>query len=185
MTLSIIEKTCSKCKKSKSISFFQTETRNNKKRVISWCKECKNSYTKEYYERTKTRRAELRKIRYNKDDKSALKIWLKKRKEIGTPQWVQSKWQSLSNNAKKRNIEFSLKFSDIREIYLDYSGNCPICNEPFKKPSVDRVNNTKGYISGNCRLICYGCNAAKNCISPKQLKLIYLYVFGNKKPSEI
>lgn len=68
--------------------------------------------------------------------------------------------------AKRRGIYFTLKYTDfelpeycpILNIKLEYNGNG---NHP-NHASLDRVNNSKGYIPGNVMVISRLANAMKN-----------------------
>ena len=85
---------------------------------------------------------------------------------------------SAKNRAKKKGEAFSITEEDII-----IPINCPVLNEPLEKifkptgkrgaaayaPSLDRIDNTKGYEKGNIQVISYKANSMKNSASPKQL----------------
>lgn len=111
------------------------------------------------------------------------------RKNLGIPASVrQSKYINLSErikgymirnskfSAKRRNLEFNI---DVRDIQLpEY---CPILNiklyynfekrdfNSFNHASLDRIDNSKGYIKGNIMVISRLANAMKNEASFEQL----------------
>lgn len=79
------------------------------------------------------------------------------------------------NDAKKRGYEFSITKESFLEIT---SKNCSYCNEPpsniqndgesygeFIYTGIDRLDNKKGYIEGNCIPCCRICNMAKGEMS--------------------
>jgi hypothetical protein len=81
--------------------------------------------------------------------------------------------------AKRRDIEFQLTREDVSNIT---SQNCTYCGvEPSRKcvpnnhtpygeytyNGIDRVDNTKGYIEGNCTPCCFTCNSAKRDMTLK------------------
>ena len=82
--------------------------------------------------------------------------------------------------AKKNGTEFNIDINDIR-----IPEKCPILNIPiireFKgggdknkgpratSPSIDRLDNTKGYVKGNIQIISHKANAMKNNASPEEL----------------
>lgn len=81
--------------------------------------------------------------------------------------------------AAKRGIEFSISLEDITIPEL-----CPILQIPIKchsgqgkqggkndSPSLDRIDNTKGYIKGNVQVISNMANSMKFTANPEQLKL--------------
>lgn len=77
--------------------------------------------------------------------------------------------------AKKFGLEINISKKDIQIPYL-----CPFLEEPLVRtvgeghnlmaPSLDRIDNTKGYVKGNVQVISRLANAMKNSASPKQLK---------------
>lgn len=85
--------------------------------------------------------------------------------------------------AKKKGQECTISESDIVVPKV-----CPILGIelytiPGKRqhgpsPSLDRIDNTKGYIPGNVRVISYRANAFKNNMTPQQIERLYKYVFG-------
>jgi hypothetical protein len=85
---------------------------------------------------------------------------------------------SIKSRAKKSNIEFDLTEADIV-----IPTHCPILNIPIKKqytikgktgprsnsPSLDRIDNAKGYIKGNVHVISNQANIMKSSASPEEL----------------
>lgn len=82
------------------------------------------------------------------------------------------------NRANQRNLEFSLNPED-----LQFPKTCPILNVPLHNifsnrkriegeyySSLDRIDNTKGYIKGNVIIISRLANTMKNCASFEQLE---------------
>jgi len=75
-------------------------------------------------------------------------------------------WHSHRRTAKKRGLEASLSM-DWFEGRLNF-GVCELtglefdmtCGKSAYSPSVDRINNDKGYTEDNCRLILWALNAA-------------------------
>lgn len=63
-----------------------------------------------------------------------------------------NKWRSLKNNAETREIEFSLSVADVRQLIIKkkcfYTGKSIVrgANGTF---SIDRVDNSLGYVKGN------------------------------------
>jgi len=88
----------------------------------------------------------------------------------------------LKSNAKVRNIPFSLQESDIK-----IPKKCPILGIPLKKntgsvgpdsPSVDRINNKKGYHGDNIRVISNKANTIKSDLTVAQAKKLVKYMEG-------
>jgi hypothetical protein len=74
-------------------------------------------------------------------------------------------------SAKKKNIEFSLSVCSFERLVrraCAYCGKvpdrCPLKSKNYQKTflgGIDRIDTTKGYISGNCAPCCWRCNRAK------------------------
>ena len=88
--------------------------------------------------------------------------------------------REVKSRAKVKNIEFSLTRDDIQ-----IPEQCPCCSRKierrtgeFKKgpqrssPSLDRINNTLGYVKGNVEVLCWRCNMLKNNATAGELRTI-------------
>jgi len=79
----------------------------------------------------------------------------------------------IKDSALKRGLEFNLDEAD-----LIYPNICPVLKIPLNsetygnKPSVDRIDNTKGYVKGNVRIISQRANRLKADASIEELELI-------------
>lgn len=79
------------------------------------------------------------------------------------------------NRSKKRNIYFNLSLDDF-----EIGTECPILNIPFKvgkenwqnSPSLDRIDNRRGYEKGNVIVVSTMANSIKNQATPKQIKKV-------------
>jgi hypothetical protein len=83
----------------------------------------------------------------------------------------------LKASAKKRGIEFNLNEQDLRDKFVDY---CPVFNIKLKffdnsdnSPSVDRIDNNKGYCKENIFVVSTKANCLKNKSSVDDLKKLY------------
>lgn len=91
----------------------------------------------------------------------------------------------LSGNAKKRakkkNLEFSINTNYIKSIFpLD--NICPILKKKFVfgenfvmddfSATIDRIDNNKGYVKGNIRIISAKANSVKNSLSIDELEFM-------------
>jgi cupin superfamily acireductone dioxygenase involved in methionine salvage len=84
--------------------------------------------------------------------------------------------RNLKGSAKKRNLEFNLDYTDITlpkycpilEFELNYSKNIKYA---INTPTIDRIDNSKGYIKGNIIVISRLANAMKNEADFNQLNL--------------
>lgn len=59
-------------------------------------------------------------------------------------------------NARIKNLEHSIS---VRDIFIPEI--CPCCEQKIERPSLDRVDNSKGYILSNIQVICTHCNSVK------------------------
>ena len=84
--------------------------------------------------------------------------------------------------AKRKGIKFNLEVSDIK-----IPKNCPVLKIPLTKggsnggprggsPSLDRINNKKGYVKGNVQVISHKANTMKHCATNKELLLFASWV---------
>ena len=98
--------------------------------------------------------------------KEYLRAWKDKNRE-------KNLYQLAHHRAKLKGIEFNIEISDI--IIPDV---CPILGLPIKKsidgnrdlsPSLDRIDNDKGYIKGNIQVISFKANAMKLTANKEEL----------------
>ena len=77
--------------------------------------------------------------------------------------------------AKRRNIYFDITLDDIV-----INRECPILGIPFEvgsdnwqnSPSLDRINNKRGYEKGNVIVVSMMANSIKNQATPSQIKKV-------------
>lgn len=141
-------KICTICNQTKTIDKFYKSQRGRK------CIDCFLEKGRKY---KKDRRA-------NSDVR---KIESQKQKERRTRLWQ----NTLINDSKKRGKEHNLTVNDIDEIYKSQNGLCYWFNIPLipsdnkknpQQPSLDRLDQNKGYIKGNVVLSCYSANIGRN-----------------------
>lgn len=83
--------------------------------------------------------------------------------------------------AKKKNLEFNLSLEDIKIPEV-----CPVLGIKLKKntggrlpsdysPSVDRIDNEKGYTKDNIRIISFRANTIKGYATKEELKKVIKY----------
>lgn len=80
-----------------------------------------------------------------------------------------SLWWVAKKRATKKNLDFTISKKWIFEILQ--KGLCEVTNisfdlsrkgmRNFYSPSIDRIDNTKGYTQDNCRVVIWGYNSAK------------------------
>lgn len=76
--------------------------------------------------------------------------------------------------AEEKNLEFNLEITDI-----NIPERCPVFNKEFIigsnnnfSPSLDRIDNTKGYIKGNVQVISRKANTIKSNATPEEVMLV-------------
>lgn len=90
----------------------------------------------------------------------------------GTPV-IRHLWKKAKDHAKVRKLPFSLKTQDVRDLMEASGGRCAVsglrfdylyvpqgCRRRPFGPSIDRINCTLGYETGNVRLVCNIVNQA-------------------------
>lgn len=89
------------------------------------------------------------------------------------------KLKRLKAIAKRKNLDFNLTEEDIFVPEV-----CPILGIPIvsstiswssNNPSVDRVDNSKGYVKGNVRVISFKANSLKSNLSLQEIENLYKY----------
>lgn len=78
--------------------------------------------------------------------------------------------------AKKKNLEFNLSYDDIQIPDL-----CPVFQTPLRvggrldAPSLDRIDNSKGYTKENVIIVSFRANQFKNSATIEELKQIVCF----------
>lgn len=75
-------------------------------------------------------------------------------------------WTALVKSAELRNIPFNIDIQYINDLWIKQNGRCALTNRPLKfaprvnksshretDASIDRIDNTKGYIKGNVQWV--------------------------------
>lgn len=173
---------CITCNIVKSIDNFDKGRRS--------CYECRKEYKKNYHkiyyqkQSTKQKRRE-----YYKNNKENILITNKKSREKHKHKYSNMKKEQHRKNplknmllcakrrAKEKNIEFSININDIIMPEI-----CPVFGIPLlvgddrsidNSPSLDRINNTKGYTKDNTIIVSHKANTIKNNASIEDLEKIY------------
>jgi hypothetical protein len=172
------EKTCSKCKITKTLDEFY---RKGKDGFRCWCKECTrqdnsnrehrySGYRKSYREENKGQIKEHKRIYYLNNRERINKVNANYRTSLNY------RFAAYKNNAKHRKIEWSLTKDEFAEMWnLD----CYYCGQEIPLIGVDRVDSSMGYVKNNVVSCCSLCNVIKMDLSYEdfltQAKRIYEY----------
>ena len=98
---------------------------------------------------------------------------------------IMATWMGAKSRAKKSGIEFSITPDDLKAIWTD---TCPIYQVPLVfnkgKPSpnshsLDRINNSKGYVPGNIAIVSMLFNSQKRDLTPEVLKRMLAYILAS------
>lgn len=134
--------------------------RKNPKRV-----ECRRKYIKKYQQGTKHKKYQ-RQYYLNIINNAE--------------EWPRKAILEIRHRAKERNLEFNIEVSDIIVPEI-----CPVLNIPIilgkgrnnpNAPSIDRIDNSKGYTKNNIRVISLRANHIKNNATVEELEKILKYM---------
>ena len=99
----------------------------------------------------------------------------RKKRESMVKNYIHHKLQQCKKRALLKGIEFNLTEEDIIIPEI-----CPILEVPLVigtagkyeySPSIDRINNSKGYVKGNVMVISKKANSMKNSATPQELEV--------------
>lgn len=160
-----MQKTCTNCKVTKDSTDFYKD-RSTKDYLTRSCKECMSNYR----HANKDKNKELaRKYRLENPEK----VRATNRRAHFNKDVAKRIMQQIVHRAKTRNIELSISENDIVVPNI-----CPYLKVPFVKGtkgnyqytySIDRIDNSKGYIPGNIEIISMKANSMKNNATDAEL----------------
>jgi hypothetical protein len=194
---------CNSCSNDKpEICFYFYESKN---RFSSWCKECFSAKRKERYKQNsaaeKTNAATNRKINkkyykeYNKNyaikNREAIRNNQRKRYKENPAKTTEYKKEyyiknreyllflKAKNRARKHSRDFNIELSDII-----LTSSCPVLLTPYDltgknrwlSPSLDRIDNSKGYVKNNVMVISYRANSLKKDGTIEEFKKILSFL---------
>lgn len=158
-------KKCTKCNKSKEFSEFYNSKSTNDGLTYS-CKKCMTEYRHKNKKKNKEYARILRETNPQKVRDTNIKSYRNKDPRIKV-------FQGCKQRAKARSIYFDLKLEDI--VIPD---KCPYLKVPFiigtkdnyqYTHSIDRIDNSKGYVKDNIEIITMKANSMKNNASNEEL----------------
>lgn len=181
---------CCQCKREAEMRWYN----KNREDVLEYRADLRQqerhrAYIKKYGELYRTNKAEA--IRqYNQEHKEQAAEWAKQYRKTLRGKVV-SILANIKDRAKRLGLEFDLTHDDII-----IPETCPVLGIPINptaermsdnSPSVDRIDNTKGYIKGNVCVISMRANRLKSDSSIEEMALILEYMETNqrKTPSHL
>ena len=137
-----------------------------------YCIECNAQTQKENRENNREEYNSYFRKRFNTEEGKA------ERNKIRLNNLEKDMLYNAKKRAKKNNWEFNLTKNDIV-----IPEKCPVLGEKLIRearnwmmPSLDRVDNTKGYIKGNVRVISRKANTLKSNLTLDDMDKIYSYI---------
>lgn len=182
LDINVAEKYCPVCEKTKVTDDFNVSTRSEDG-LQFLCRDC---YSKHDAINNGKDKNYFRKLRSSVDSKFKQKLQTQK-KENSRKNHITVMLANAKKRAIKKGIEFSLTKEDI--IIPD---KCPLLGVEFVigtkenydfTPTIDRIDNTKGYIPGNIQIITNKANSMKNSASFEMLQNFITAIKDNERYS--
>mgnify|MGYP000591400501 CR=1 FL=1 len=107
------------------------------------------------------------------------------KKVLRANDWKKYTLQVLRNRGRKRKLDVTIQEKDLQQpnycpvlgIPLVYNNKIKFCDN---SASVDRIDNTKGYIPGNVHVISFKANRLKSNATSEELMKVATY-FSNRE----
>lgn len=147
-------------------------------------KKKQEEYNKTYLESHREIAAERSRKHYQANKEQHKKNSVKRRRKweewakINNPKLLMMR--RTKNSATARKIECTITVDDF-----EIPNVCPILLLPLKmnpgnpkkdSPSIDRIDNSKGYVPGNVKVISYSANRMKSSMSKEDIERLWKYV---------
>ena len=164
--------------------------RKNKEKILAsvknWQsrnKEKLSVYYREYYDRTlaaagkarshgmfreprQRRSVKLENSWYSMNRDSALSKINKRRNSVSGEDYKMLLMENAISRTVRSGREYTISFDDV-----PWTNECPLCSSeliyaghrkpPSNSPTIDRIDNSLGYVPGNVQVICRSCNCRK------------------------
>ena len=142
-------KTCTRCQKIKPVEDFPIRSSNGKRYFHSFCKVCKNLYSKEYRDRWS-----------NGSNERFGETYSKARKEQRADPLNRAKFllQDCRANDRKKSMVNDL---DIIFVTTMLELPCSYCNDHVCLKTLDRIDNEFGHLKNNIVTSCIRCNLVR------------------------
>ena len=172
-------KVCNSCNLELDLSYFH-KSKATKSGLCGECKDCgKERKRKQYLEnreeilaksREKYARGEVTKKPLTQEQRKRLNSRIRQLRREDPTKFLLSECRG---RAKEKGIDFSITLDD-----LVYTGICPILHTPLtvgngklsdNSPTIDRLDNSLGYVKGNVWIVSYLANRMKSSATKEQL----------------
>lgn len=159
--MDIQTKTCSRCKTTKQISDFRKRSGKRSHEFFPWCYPCVRAYGNAYMSKV-----------YHRDPAT----WIARQKKRHAANPANVMLCSAKRRAAKKGLEFSLTLKDI-----EIPDQCPLLGIELIvtsgrvsdcTPTIDRIDNSKGYVPGNVWIISHKANTMKSNASLEDLETL-------------
>ena len=176
-------KLCRRCGETKPFELFSNNKTNNDG-LQSWCKECVNEYTKDYYQKNRTRILARQKANPEVGRKSA-EIWRNTHPDLYRERieaWREANPEKKREYAERRRALLSganatLTSKEWADIWVEFDGKCFWCGDIATEmehivPLQPRPGGLAGHhVKGNVVPSCAPCNDKKHNKDP----LLFLF----------
>ena len=165
-------KTCSSCGETKSVSEFGAYPN---KKLKARCKSCCTEATQLWRKGNRSSLASYKEAYYVDCDPATA---------------ITRRFKYFVSSCKRRNEDTELSVELLQSVFDRQNGRCTYTDLPLTAEankintmSIDRIDNTKGYVLNNVQLICHVVNIMKNKHTEEQfIHLCHLVAQNNKQP---
>lgn len=159
-----------------------------------YCNMCENALKRERYKANpdKYKKAneqyydlQKRKIDYEKNKDRELK----RNKQYRKDNYAKTLYNYAKRRARDKNIVFDISVIDIQNALHEANWQCPILGIPLRiatkrmdpnSPSLDRINNNKGYTVDNIHIISNRANILKRDASLDEIRQLFCWMQNNQ-----
>lgn len=147
-------------------------------------REKKNAINRAYYHRHKKRISQKQKLRSREDYKNNKHLKLAAARYMRIAHPIEYMLSRTKGSAKRRGLDFNLCESDII-----IPNVCPVLGLKLEiaqgaakdnSPSIDRIDNSKGYTKDNIRIISWRANKLKSNATKDEIEKILNYIIDNE-----
>jgi hypothetical protein len=154
-------KRCNRCTRSLDTSLFY-KNRSSPSGMSSYCKLCMN---------------EINSNTPSSKDRSRTRQYVNRSK---TKNFAITLFRNAKQSARKHGLEFNIDHNDV-----SVPDKCPVLGIPLFRtegkrtpntPSIDRINNDRGYVKGNVAVISWRANELKRDATVEELESVVHYM---------